>query len=455
MSFPRVIISATHRSSGKTTISIGLSAVLRQLGLKIQPFKKGPDYIDPMWLTAAAGRECHNLDFFLMGEEKLTAAFQQASQKADLSIIEGNMGFYDGLDIQGKDSTSYLARVLKTPTILVIDASRMTRGIVPLILGYQQFEPDNLISSIILNKVASSRHEAKLKDAISYYCPIKVLGALPGLKEIEIKERHLGLIPIKEELKLMPVIDSIANVIKNYVDLDSVLNLAKSASDLPTLKEGKSELPSPTIRLGVAKDQAFTFYYKENLDALRMAGAELIPFNTLTDNHLPQIDGLYFGGGFPEIFMENLAANKTLRQDIRAVIEQGMPVYAECGGLMYLARSISYHGITKEMVGAIPCDITVSEKPQGHGYVILQQTGKSKWFDFDGEIKGHEFHYSQIVNPGKLDFAYKVIRGKGIDGNHDGIIYKNVIASYTHLHSIGVPQWTTQIVEFVKKGCRR
>jgi len=377
---PRIIISATHRSSGKTTIGIGLCVAFRKRGLKIQPFKKGPDYIDPMWLTASAKQSCRNLDFFLMGKEKLTTAFQQASQEVDLSIIEGNMGFYDSLDIDGKDSTSYLAKILKTPAILVIDASRMTRGIAPLILGYQHFEPDNLISGIILNKVASLRHEAKLKSAIKHYCGVEVLGAVPKLKEIEIKERHLGLIPIKEEVKLIPVIEAITNAIEKYVDLDRVINLAKSAPLLPELKKEKSQVPSPTIRLGIPKDRVFTFYYQENLDALRTAGAEIISFNTLTDTHLPKVDGLYFGGGFPEIFMENLSANKPLREEIRLSIEKGMPVYAECGGLMYLSRSISYNGITKEMVGAIPCDINVFEKPQGHGYVILQPTNKSSWF---------------------------------------------------------------------------
>ncbi|MDI6736567.1 MAG: hydrogenobyrinic acid a,c-diamide synthase (glutamine-hydrolyzing) [bacterium] len=446
----RITISASGRSSGKTTVSIGLCAALKEQGLKVAPFKKGPDYIDPMWLSAAAGAQCHNLDFFMMGEEKLIKIFQSASQNANLNLIEGNMGFYDGLDIEGKDSTSYLSKLLKAPAILVIDAGRMTRGIAPLILGYQQFEPDNLIRGVILNKVAGTRHEKKLKSAIAQYCGIEVLGVLPGLDEIEIKERHLGLMPIKEDFRLMPVIESIAVAVKKYVDLDAVLKLSASAPPLPELKQS-NEYPAspPTVRLGIARDSAFTFYYPENLSALQQAGAELIPFNTLIDSCLPEVDGLYFGGGFPEMFLEKLAENKSLREGIRTAIEQGMPVYAECGGLMYLARSISYNGTTKEMVGVLPCDVRVYEKPQGHGYVTLQQTGKSDWFCFDGEIPGHEFHYSQIVNPGELDFAFNLTRGKGVDGKHDGIIYKNVIASYTHLHSVGVPQWASQFVAFI------
>jgi len=454
----RIIISATGRSSGKTTVSIGLCATIRKQGLKVAPFKKGPDYIDPMWLTQAAEIQCRNLDFFMMGEQRLLKAFQRASQSVDLSLIEGNMGFYDGLDIEGKDSTSYLAKLLKTPVILVIDASRMTRGIAPLLLGYQQFEPDNLISGVILNKVASPRHEEKLKTAITQYCDIQVLGALPRLDEIEIRERHLGLMPIKEDFRLMPVIEEIAVAVKRYVDLDAILKLSESATrqafpPLPELKQNEDyqAITTPSVRLGIARDSAFTFYYPENLVALQHAGAELIPFNTLTDSRLPEVDGLYFGGGFPEMFLEKLAENKSLREEIRNAIEQGMPVYAECGGLMYLARSISYNGITKEMVGALPCNVRVFEKPQGHGYVTLRQRDKSNWFCFDGEIPGHEFHYSQIVNPENLDFAFNLTRGKGVDGKHDGIIYKNVLACYTHLHSIGVPQWASQFVAFVQR----
>jgi len=450
LNFRRIIISATHRSSGKTTITIGLCAALRERGLKIQPFKKGPDYIDPMWLTEAAGRGCHNLDFFLMGKENILPTFQYAYQNADLSIIEGNKGFYDGMDIHGKDSTAYLAKILKSPAILVIDASRMTRGIAPLLLGYQQFEADNFISGVILNKVASARHEAKLKEAIKHYCGLKVLGAIPRVEEIEIKERHLGLIPIKEEWKSITLIESIASTIKKYIDLESLITLAKSASPLPNLKEEKSHISPHLVKLGLANDKVFTFYYQENLDALCRAGAELIPFNTLTDDHLPQVDGLYFGGGFPEMFLKKLSANKSLREDIRLSVAQGMPVYAECGGLMYLAKTISYQGITEEMVGAIPCDVAVFDRPQGHGYVILQAQNKDKWFPPDLEIRGHEFHYSQLINSQGLNFAYQVIRGQGVDGRHDGIIYKNVIASYTHLHSVGLPQWAQQIVTFVK-----
>jgi cobyrinic acid a,c-diamide synthase len=387
----------------------------------------------------------------MMGADNIMRTFQWAGRDADLSIIEGNLGLYDGLDLNGSDSTSSLARILQTPIILVIDAGGMTRGIAPLISGYQQFESDIVISGIILNKVKGSRHEAKLRDAISHYCDLEVLGALPELPEIQIQERHLGLVPVNEDLKLTSVIESISCAITKYINLERMVEIARAAPPLISLERKAHDIISPEVCLGVAKDPVFSFYYPENLAALQAAGAELIPFNTLKDSRLPPVNGLYIGGGFPEVFMKELEENRTLREDIRNAVENGIAIYAECAGLIYLARSISWNEKTGEMVGAIPCDVEMSKKPIGHGYVVLQETGKNPWHYFETKIKGHEFHYSQVVNLGKVDFAYDVIRGKGIDGEHDGLIYKNVLASYTHLHCHGVPQWAEQFISFVKK----
>ncbi len=420
----------------------------------VQPFKKGPDYIDPMWLSYAAGRDCHNLDILIMGENGTFDAFQSAASNADLSIIEGNKGFYDGLDMDGMDSTCHLASLLKSPVILIVDARGMTRGIAPLLLGYKQFEPDNMIHGVILNMVASSRHEEKLRAAIEHYCGLEVVGVLPAVKDMKIEQRHLGLITIKENNQLVPTIDSITKVVKNCVNLERVIDIAGDAPVLPEIKTGKTFLPflSPSIRLGVAMDQVFTFYYPENLDALCRAGASIIPFNTLTDERLPVVDGLYFGGGFPEMFLEGLSQNKSLLEDIRAAIKRGMPVYAECGGLMYLSQGIYYKGMIRKMVGAIPCDIEVFDRPQGHGYVVMKQTGDAPWSAFDGEGRGHEFHYSHICNPQGLTFAYNIVRGKGVDGEYDGIVYKNILASYVHLHSVGAPKWAPRFVDFIRHG---
>ncbi len=449
MILPRVVISAPHRSSGKTTLSIGLCAALTESGLKVQPFKKGPDYIDPMWLTTATGRNCRNLDFFIMGNDNILSSFQRAAAGADISVIEGNMGLYDGMEVDGKGSTADLARLLKAPVILIVDASNMTRSIAPLILGFKNFEPDVSVAGIILNKVSGSRHESKLRAAIEKYTDIGVVGAIPKTPRIGLIQRHLGLKPAREDEQAVSIIESVSSVIKEHVDLEKLVGIAKASSGMPEVAIRQKVSRGPFVRIGVAMDRAFTFYYPENLEALKTAGAELVPFSPISDSRLPDVNGLYIGGGFPEVFMKELEENKPVREEIRAAIENGMPVYAECGGLMYLARVISWDGITREMVGGLPCDIIMHEKPRGHGYIKLVAAGKS-WLGSKTEIKGHEFHYSEVTNLGDVDFAYKVLRGKGVDGEHDGIMYKNTLASYAHLHSLGTPEWAERFVAFVK-----
>lgn len=448
---PRIVISAAHGRSGKTTLTIGLGAVLERRGLKVQPFKKGPDYIDPSWITAAAGRYCRNLDLFMMGHDGVRNTFIAASRSADINIIEGNKGLYDSVDIEGENSTANIARILNAPVILVIDSARMTRSIAALVNGYKNFEPDINIAGVILNNVSGSRHEAKLRAALERYCQIEVLGCLPRSSQLNIPERHLGLIPQKEILssskeELMPAIENIRKIVETNVNIDRIIEIAKNAAKLPF---PVSSLQPPAskfdVKIGVPLDKAFSFYYLENFDALRDAGAEIVFFDAINDKHLPDVDALYVGGGFPEVFMDELEANQSLRREIHNAIEDKMPVYAECGGLMYLSRSISWNGNVKKMVGVLPCDIEMTKRVQAHGYTILMKA--------DGEeLRGHEFHYSRVRNLGDVKFLYKVMRGKGIDGKHDGIIYKNVIASYAHLHAIGSPQWAEEFVELIREA---
>lgn len=452
LNLPRIVVSAPHRSSGKTTLSIGLCAALSKAGLEVQPFKKGPDFIDPMWLTAAAGRDCHNLDLFMMGEEKIFESFQRAASGADISLVEGNMGLYDSTDLEGKGSTSDMARSLKAPLILIVSTRNLTRSVAPLLLGFQRFEPDISIAGVILNKVSGPRHESKLRAAIERYTDLEVLGAIRRRPDIGIIQRHLGLKPAKEELGAAAVVDAIAAIIAESVDLDRVREVAVSAPDIESLILPEPVFPAPTIKLGVAQDRAFTFYYPENLEALRAAGAELVPFSPMADDRLPVVDGLYIGGGFPEVFMAELEANAAMREQIRRAVEDGMPVYAECGGLMYLSRSMSWQNEKRQMVGALPCDIVMHEKPRGHGYMELEASGAGNWFESGLVIRGHEFHYSEVVNLGEVDFAYKVVRGNGVDKEHDGILHRNVLASYTHLHSLGSPGWAEGFVEFIKRA---
>lgn len=449
---PRIVVSAPHRSSGKTTLSIGLCAALAKSGMVVQPFKKGPDFIDPMWLTAAAGRGCRNLDLFMMGEPAIMTSFQRGATGADFSLVEGNMGLYDSTDLEGKGSTADMARSLKAPIILVVSTRNLTRSVAPLLLGFLQFEPDIDIAGVILNKVSGPRHESKLRAAIERYTDLEVLGAVRRRPEAGIIQRHLGLKPAREELGAAAVIDTIAGIIADAVDLGRIREIAAAAPPLAPLPLPELQVPTPTVRLGVAQDQAFTFYYPENFEALQAAGAQLVPFSPLADSELPEVDGLFIGGGFPEVFMAQLEANSRLRGAIRGAIERDMPVYAECGGLMYLSRAMSWQGRSREMVGALPCDIVMHEKPRGHGYMKLEATGAGDWFSQGLKLKGHEFHYSEVVNLGDVQFAYRVERGSGVDGEHDGILYRNVLASYTHLHSLGSPGWAEGFVDFVRRA---
>lgn len=457
---PRLLISAAHKSSGKTTISIGLCAALNARGLKVQPFKKGPDYIDPMWLSTASGRPCRNLDFFLMGRDEIAATFQRQSTGADLSLIEGNKGLYDGLNLDGSNSNAALARLLQAPVVLVIDARGMTRGIAPLILGYQAFDRDIRIAGVILNNLGGDRHESKLRAVIEHYTDVPVIGAVHHDKRLEIVERHLGLMPSNEADAAKRRVQEIGNLVGAQVDLDRLLEVAASAPSLPQADAQASTASSarqPEVRIGWAKDQAFGFYYADDLDALQAAGATLVPIDTLHDRHLPQVDGLFIGGGFPEQFIPQLEANASLRSEIRVAIENGLPVYAECGGLMYLARSLNWNGQTGKMVGVIPGDVTMHEKPVGRGYIRLTETGANPWPAPQGqppvEVLGHEFHYSSLDNldAAELKFAYEVKRGHGIDGHRDGIVYKNVLASYAHLRSLDSYNWAARFVAFVRE----
>ena len=446
MNFPRIVISGPHRSSGKTTLSTGLCRALSISGLAVQPYTKGPDFIDPMWLSAAAGRDCRNLDLFMMGEENIMTSFQTAAATADMGIIEGNMGLYDSLEVDGRGSTSDMARLLKAPVILIVDTRSMNRSIAPLLMGFQQFEPDVPIAGVILNKVFGPRHEAKLRAAVEEYTDIAIAGAIPRRSDMGIIMRHLGLEPAQEHLAADDVIDAIGRAIAGYVDLEKVRQIAATAPPLPDMELPAAGSGDARVRIGIARDRAFTFYYPENLEALTRAGAQLVPFSPLADGALPDVQGLYIGGGFPEVFMDELQGNEPLRREIREAIEAGMPVYAECGGLMYLARSMTWQDRTREMVGALPCDIVMHQKPQGHGYMRLKATGNGGWFSPGTEVRGHEFHYSEITGAGDLEFAWEVLRGTGVDGRHDGIIHRNVLASYAHLHSLGSSRWAEDLV---------
>jgi len=451
----RFLISAAHKSSGKTTVSLGIAAALKSRGLAVQPFKKGPDYIDPLWLGTAAGRDCRNLDFFLSPDEDIRAQFARHGCDADVCLVEGNLGLYDGLDLEGTNSNAALARLLDLPVVLVLDARGMTRGIAPLILGYQAFDKNIRIAGVILNKLGGRRHEAKLRAVIEHYTDVPVIGAIQNDPRMQLVERHLGLMPANETHAAERHIAEIARAVTEQVDLDRLLAISATDVALPHPPLEKVSRGGTPLRIAIAHDAAFGFYYADDLDALRLAGAELVFFDTLRDARLPACDGLFIGGGFPESFLEPLEANVGMRNSILDAIEAGLPTYAECGGLMYLARSIEWHGQKRRMVGAIAGDIVMQAKPVGRGYVKLQPTAAHPWHGA-GEapvINAHEFHYSDIRNlPADTQFAYDMKRGHGVDGSRDGIVRKNLLASYTHLRNTAGCDWPARFVAFIRQA---
>ena len=459
----RWLVSAAHKSSGKTTVTLGLAAALAARGLAVQPFKKGPDYIDPMWLGLAAGRPCINLDPLLMGLDEIDKVFATHGAGADVALVEGNKGLYDGLALDGSNSNAALARQLGLPVLLVLDARGMTRGIAPLILGYQAFDRDIRIGGVILNRLGGSRHESKLRAVIEHYTDVPVLGAIQQDERLSLVERHLGLMPDREVGDAHKRVRSIGGAIAEQVDLDRVLALGQCeplkpvSAPAPTVIRALPAQSAP-MRIGIARDKAFGFYYPDDLAALEAAGAELVAFDTLRDAHLPAVDGVFIGGGFPELFMAELEANVSLRTELHRAIVDGLPAYAECGGLMYLARTLNWNGRSAQMVGAIPGDVVMHAKPVGRGYVRLSETGAFPWPRTPGpdgaapDIRGHEFHYSSLENlDASVSFAYRVQRGHGVDGRNDGVCVHNLLASYSHLRHTGGNDWPQRFVAHVRR----
>jgi cobyrinic acid a,c-diamide synthase len=455
----RIFISAAHKSSGKTTVSIGLCAALKQRGMEVQSFKKGPDYIDPYWLSQATGRNCYNLDFYTMERDEIQSLMYNKSQGTDITLIEGNKGLYDGLDLDGSNSNAALARLTETPVILVLSARGMTRGIAPLILGYQAFDKEVSIKGVILNQLGGSRHESKLRSVIEHYTDVEVVGAIHTDKRFNIDERHLGLVPGHEDPFCEQKIALLADAVNDQVNLDTVLSIANTAPALKLdepIPHVKTEIVEKDIRLGLVRSSAFGFYYPDDLQALQDAGAEIIEIDPSHETELPEIDALFIGGGFPETHMTELEANKSLRTAIKTAIDSGLPAYAECGGLMYLARSIQWHDRHCEMVGCIDTDIIMEKRPQGRGYVQLQETENGLWprpanWKKDNIINAHEFHYSRFNKVGNdVQFAFEVKRGMGINGKSDGYVYKNLLANYTHQRNTRKNPWAKRFIDFAR-----
>ncbi len=443
------MLCALKGGSGKTLFSVGITSAIKNEGLRVSTFKKGPDFIDTGWLELASERPCYNLDNYLMERDEVLNSFFENSSDTDISIIEGNRGIFDGMDVEGHYSSGELAKLLGVPVILIVDVTMTTRTIAALILGCLRFDPEVKIKGVILNRLGGRRQEALIRKTIERYCGIPIVGSVPKLKTDIFPQRHMGLIPTQERTNATNTVKIAEEVVKNYIDLELIKNISRDTSPVKSYKKGKDNnlynrsntAQKPVI--GFIKDRAFWFYYPENLEFLRNMGARLVEINSINDYFLPEIDALYIGGGFPETQADRLAQNKSFRDDLRKKIENGLPVYAECGGLIYLGRELVMDTKRYPMTGVLPIDFILEKKPQGHGYTVMEVIGENPFFPPGYEIKGHEFHYSKpIIDKSKgVETVFKVKRGYGLDGSRDGIIMKNLLATYSHIHVRGTKLW--------------
>jgi cobyrinic acid a,c-diamide synthase len=448
-----LVIAGLAGGSGKSVVSVGITAALARQGRRVVPFKKGPDYIDAGWLQLAAGRRCYNLDPFLMTKEAIHRSFTMHSADADLVIVEGNRGLYDGVDAGGGYSTAELALTLSLPVLLVVNCTKTTRTVAAMILGCQQFDKRIDIKGVVLNQIATERQRLLVTESVEKYTGIPVLGSIPRLKRDIFPMRHLGMVPHQEYTDSHGALDFLIDLITDNVDLERVEAIMGAVPEpaVTVLKEQDNPAVStpPKVKIGILQDAAFQFYYSENLEALEKAGAQLVPMNALRDNILPELDGLYIGGGFPETSAGALAANTAFRQSVKKAAENGLPIYAECGGLIYLGSSIVLEEEEFPLVGVFPIRFEMSARPQAHGYTIFHVEKDNAFYSPGTEVKGHEFRYSKILEwQGSVDqLVLKMVRGQGFKNGRDGLTYKNVLALYTHVHADGTPEWAGNFVQ--------
>lgn len=455
-SLPRVVVAGLSGDCGKTIVSIGLCLLAREANLEVAGFKKGPDYIDPAWLSWAASRPAHNLDTYLMGPENARSSFARYSLSAGLNLIEGNRGLFDGFDARGTHSTAELAKLLDAPVLLVIDATKVTHTVAALVLGCKELDPHVRLSGVILNRVAGERHERILRESIESTCHLPVVGALHKHEGV-LASRHLGLVTPSEHGKLDALRAEVLSFVEGRLEIPWILEIARRAAPL--------ELHAPPVRpsgdgrglkIAYLNDSAFSFYYPENLEALARSGAHLESISSLTAQVLPDdLDALYIGGGFPETHAAKLSANAGLLASIRESARRGLPIYAECGGLMLLSRAIWWKGTRFTMADVLPFDIEVCDAPQGHGYAELIVDNPNPFYAVGTTIQGHEFHYSRIVPETKpIPTACAVRRGTGLSAGRDGVHIENVWASYVHVHDLATPEWAQGILQAARSRAR-
>ncbi len=467
---PCVAVAGLGGDSGKTLVSLGLAAAWTHLGRTVAAFKKGPDYIDAAWLTLASGSPCRNLDTFLMTGDKIRDTWNRYSNNADISLIEGNRGLFDGMDSRGSHSTAELAKLVHCPVVLVLDVTKMTRTSAAIVLGVKTLDPDVQLAGVVLNRVGGKRHKRVVTESIEEFAGVPVLGAIPKIKDHQlIPGRHLGLVTAEEHPRAKQAIESARQIIEENVDLERLGTIISEYCIHQPVSHSSGEVEenlvtgkNTPIKIAVIRDSAFPFYYPENLESLEHRGAELVEISALSTTELPNdIDALYIGGGFPETHARELSLNTSLHGSIRSAVENGLPVYAECGGLMYMCRSIEFQGETFPMTGVLPIEIEWAEKPAGHGYTIGEIDNETLFYPHGIEIRGHEFHHSKIksINTITIPTSIKLSRGKGVgkpgclaaDTYRDGFVYKNVMALYTHIHAAGLPEWADGMLNAARK----
>ncbi|MGM0418391.1 MAG: cobyrinate a,c-diamide synthase [Thermodesulfobacteriota bacterium] len=455
-----VTIAGLRGGSGKTFVSLGLTSSLVQQGKNVCPFKKGPDYIDAGWLSFAAGRHCYNLDTFMCAEDIVRNSFLYHCAGSDIALIEGNRGLYDGIDIEGSTSTAETAKLVDSPVIVCIDCTKCTMTIGAIVMGLEKFDPELNLAGVIFNKVAGARHAGKLRRAVEYYTDAQVIGAVPKVKTLKFPERHMGLVPTCENKEAAAIIKEAGRIINENLDVGKVLDIAEKEIPYKT-KQSPYELLIPEkkaeddLKIGVLIDEAFQFYYPENLFVLEKSGVKLVEISSVKDKNLPDdIDALYIGGGFPESFALELSNNKSMRDSVKEAALSGLPVYAECGGLIYLGESIVLNNEKYEMCGFFPLSFSISKKPQGHGYVDAVVCEENPFYKKGTHLKGHEFRYSSIIemrNEKDTKFSFDLDRGVGITGNKDAITKKNTLAAYLHVHAFGALSWAEGMIKAAEK----
>ena len=454
---PRLVIAGLSGDSGKTITSLSLLAGLKQRDVSLSVFKKGPDYIDAAWLSSAAGSTCRNLDTYMVPSDRVMAAFARHGIGSGLALVEGNRGLFDGKDAQGTHSTAELAKLIGAPVVLVVDCTKTTRTVAAMVAGCIAMDPEVKIAGVVLNRIAGARHRKVVTEAIEQICLLPVLGAIPKLGDDSslIPGRHLGLITPAEFGRRSDLTRLLVDIANKHLDLDRFMEIARKAESLRPPAEDVSK-PKADVRIGCFRDSVFTFYYPENLEALQAEGAELVPISSLEDHVLPELDALYIGGGFPETHAEQLAANGALMKAVRDAVDSDLPVYAECGGLIFLARRLKVGDRSYPMAGVLPVDLAMHRRPVGHGYTELNVRSANPFFPVGQSMRGHEFHYSGPVEAIPLERCCLTMRvGVGLGNGCDGVSYRNCLAVYTHLHADGATGWAAGLTAAAREHRRR